>query len=96
MNKGLKDAPFDAIGEADEFEQLKGDKANLAKALKDTEKKHSVSTPDITKSDAHHPFRTFKRLSNDSEPRQAALDNRSKKPKHRKRRIPADMLSMTP
>ena len=76
MNDGFKDAPFDAIGEANEFEQLKGEKANLAKALRDTEMKHSVSTQDITKSNAHYPLRTFKRLSSNSGPRQAALDNR--------------------
>jgi len=43
MTKGFEEILFDAIGEADEFERLKGEKATLAKALKDTEMKHSVS-----------------------------------------------------
>jgi len=96
MTKGFEEAPFDAIGEADEFEQLKGEKAKLAKTSKDAEKKYSVSMPDITKPDTHHPFRTSKRLSSNSGSRQAALDNRSRKQRHRKRRIPATMRSMMP
>lgn len=96
MTKGFEEALFDAIGEADEFEQLKGEKGDLAKALKDAERKNSVSILDITDSDTHHPFRTSKGLSSNSGPRQAALDNRSKKPRHRKRRIPAAMQSMMP
>jgi hypothetical protein len=96
MIKGSEEALFDVIGEADEFEQLKGEKTNLAKASKDAERKHSVSIPDIIKSDTHHPFRTSKKLSSNCGPRQAALDNRSRKPRHRKRRIPATMRSMMP
>ena len=96
MTNGFEEALFDAIGEADEFEQLKGEKGNLGKALKDAEKKTSVSIPDNTNSDTHHPFRTSKGLSSNSGPRQAALDNKSKKPRHRKRRILVAMRSMMP
>ena len=96
MTDGFEEALFDAMGEADEFEQLKGEKGNLGKALKDAEKKTSVSIPDSTNSDTHHPFRTSKGLSSNSGPRQAALDNKSKKPRHRKRRILVAMRSMMP
>ncbi len=96
MSKCFEEALFDAVGEADEFEQLKGEKGNLGKASKDAERKISVSIPDNTNSDTHHPFRTSKELSSNSGPRQAALDNRSKRPRHRKRRILVAMRSMMP